>query len=288
MAMLFQATSFSEVWKELLTNLLNKGQESCPRGQKTREILNVTIEVVEGRKNILYNVERDLNYRFMIAEWLWIQAGLSDVETLATYNSVMRNFSDDNIILSGAYGPRLAPQWHYVITALNQPDSRQAVSVIWTPHPSYSKDIPCTLTLQWLIRNSQLHCTINMRSSDVWLGLPYDYFTFSQLTNHLASLIEIEVGSITMNLASSHIYEQHFEIGTAAFLSIENTTIESPAIPYDVYLPSAGEMADILKQKIPQGHFEDSIWGRYAEALTKNKHNALEVLLELDPSRKTK
>lgn len=268
-----------EAWIRLLGSLLYKGSESNPRGMKTMEILNVTLEVKNTLDNIFVSSTRDLNFRFMIGEWLWIQAGLNDVNILAQYNSVMRKFSDDGEILSGAYGPRLMPQIPYIIEALGKEDSRQAVATIWTPSPGQSKDVPCTISLQWLLRKNRLHCTVNMRSSDVWLGLPYDYFTFSQLTNYIGMRIGKPVASLTMNLASSHIYEEHWGKGRQA-LADPWYQMRSPVIPTGD-TPDSDTIKRMLNQESTQ---LDPFWDKYKKALSHDKSYALEVLHELDPS----
>jgi thymidylate synthase len=279
MALLTRAGNITEAWVDLLNGIMIGGDTSAPRGKATKELLNVSIEIEHGLNNIILSEDRDLNYRFMIAEWLWIQAGMNDVESLARYNKMMRKFSDDGAILNGAYGPRLATQWEYILESLLKPASRQAVSTIWTPSPQDSKDIPCTISLQWLLRWDKLHCTVNMRSSDAWLGLPYDYFTFSQLTNVLASRLRVPVGTITMNLASSHLYEENWHeavsvcVGNVGYLS-------SPPIPYGVQLPTKVDTIMMLNQV--QREYPNS-FHLYAKALKRSKIKALEVLRAIDP-----
>jgi hypothetical protein len=106
MALLTRAGNITEAWVDLLNGIMIGGDTSAPRGKATKELLNVSIEIEHGLNNIILSEDRDLNYRFMIAEWLWIQAGMNDVESLARYNKMMRKFSDDGAILNGAYGPR--------------------------------------------------------------------------------------------------------------------------------------------------------------------------------------
>jgi thymidylate synthase len=289
MALHIRQKSIAFGWLQLLGTLLGDGKEYQPRGLRTKEILNVTLEIEDGLNNILVSKTRDLNYRFMIAEWLWIQAGLNDVESLAIYNSVMRKFSDDDQILSGAYGPRLMPQLPYILETLRKPDSRQAVATIWTPNPSDSKDIPCTISLQWMVRGGKLHCTANMRSSDVWLGLPYDFFTFSQLTNLISSRLGIEVGSVTMNLASSHIYSTNWMVGTEASVQSNVENIRSPQFTPDVMEPTQEEIKRILSRRVHPLDLEvfDSPWREYTQSLTNNKKSCLEVLRGLSSIRET-
>jgi thymidylate synthase len=146
----------------------------------------------------------------MVAEWLWVALGRNRLADLARYNSKMAAFSDDGLTLAGAYGPRLRPQLPYLHRALADPDSRQAVATIWTPAPPASRDLPCTLALQFLLRRGRLHLIVTMRSSDAWLGIPYDFFTFSMLQSSLAGTLGAERGWIQFNLGSSHLYyEDH-------------------------------------------------------------------------------
>lgn len=278
MALLIERQSFANAWWVLLNELNHSGKIVCPRGQETKEIMNVTLSVRDGLNNILLSNVRDLNYRFMIAEWLWIYAGFEDVETLAQYNSVMRNFSDDGQILSGAYGPRLLAQWDYILGNLVRPDSRQAVATIWTPSPKDSKDIPCTISAQWLVREDKIHATVNMRSSDIWLGLPYDFFNFSQLTNGLAAYLGIEVGGVTFNLGSSHLYSTNYVKAREILSENDYDDLSSPPITEGV---TDKQVKGILEQNLSTELPE--LFDSYRLALSEDKSHALEVLHELAP-----
>ena len=206
-------------YSHVLSRILSEGREVAPRGQRVKEVLGLSLKIQDARDNIVVNPVRNLNFRFMVAEWLWIAFGLDDVRLLARYNSQMARFSDDGLILRGAYGPRLASQWRYIAEALKRnPETRQAVATIWTPSPEPSKDIPCTISLQFLLRDGALHTFANMRSSDAWLGLPYDVFTFSMLGNALAGELRVQPGPLHLHLASSHLYEAHWEKANAIVL----------------------------------------------------------------------
>lgn len=283
MAILVQGNSFGEVWLSLIKAIVGSGQKVIPRGQKTLELTNVTIDVSDGLSNILLSPARNLNYRFMIAEWLWIQAGLDDIESISIYNKIMADFSDDGVSLAGAYGPRLKPQWKYIFENLKRPYTRQAVASIWTPSPMDSKDIPCTLTLQWFIRDECVDCTINMRSSDAWLGLPYDFFNFSQLTNVVAASFELPVGSITMNLGSSHLYEKHWSPALYIVNSCQVETLDSPLFgrmlkPIDTVIGHI-DIREMLSNPIKDWSELGWPWADYAVVLGhKTSAQALEEL----------
>jgi len=171
--------------------------------------------------------ERKLNYRFMAREALWVREGRDDLDYLAEVNPRMADFSDDGWTLAGAYGPRIRPQVPYVVRCLlRDRDTRQAAMMVWTPCPTQSKDIPCTVAMVFSIREDLLYQHVFMRSSDAWLGIPYDVFTFSLLgieiacrynRERLASgrLTSVGLGHLTITCTSSHLYEENFAAAIA-------------------------------------------------------------------------
>ena len=127
------------------------------------------------------------------------------------------NFSDDGIFMRGAYGPKVIDQLGYVVDSIEKDnDTRQAVLNIWRERPGQSKDIPCTLNMQFLLREGKLHAVVNMRSNDVILGVTYDMFTFSMVAYSVVLLlrargIDVDPGSLLVNAGSLHLYEKHYE-----------------------------------------------------------------------------
>jgi len=209
---------FDLVWLETLEKTLAKGKEVSPRGRKTLELPQHTVEV-DARRPVLMIPERKLSYQFMAAEAYWILTGDNRVETIEPWNKHITKFSDDGKVFAGAYGPKVVEQLNYVVKALaKDSDTRQAVMTIWRPNPPPSKDIPCTVALDFKMRGAQLNCHAFMRSSDQWLGLPYDVFNFSMLTHLVCGLYHangtrpaIEPGTLYLTAASSHLYEEQWE-----------------------------------------------------------------------------
>ncbi len=208
----FYATSFGALWVQLLEALVNSEHQSLPRGLPIRELLNVKLELTNPYRNILVNAKRSVKYRFMLAEWLWIWYGHDDVKTIAKYNPNIAKFSDNGIDFNGAYGKAVQPHWLRIVDTLTRdPASRQAVITIYKAPPQETKDTPCTVSVQWIIRDKRLHCIVTMRSSDIWLGLPYDVFNFTMLTNLLGAQLNLKMGTFWMNLGSSHLYDVNFK-----------------------------------------------------------------------------
>ena len=77
-------------------------------------------------------------------------------------------------------------QYNYCIEQLlTNPNSKKAVMTIYNgeEHSYETKDNPCTMSMQFIIRENKLHMTTIMRSNDIYFGLPYDlpFFTFIYL-----------------------------------------------------------------------------------------------------------
>jgi thymidylate synthase len=200
----------NRTYKSLVSDVLHAGAMAFPRKMHIRELLFHNTEVPMSSPAITLS-DRDLDYKFMAAEASWILKGSRRLDDGVHKNLV--KYSDDGVHMSGAYGPLFVQQLRYVVSKLSDdPDSRQAVVTIWSPSPRDSKDIPCTVSLQFLVRNNVIHCYASMRSSDVWLGWPYDAFTFSMMTLYVALHLSSrpDLGRLHLCVGSQHIYERHF------------------------------------------------------------------------------
>jgi thymidylate synthase len=203
-------------WLNLLDKVYTYGQETSPRGMLIREKLACSA-TIDLNQPIVIEPLRELGYKFMAAEAAWIMSGDDRVETIKDYAKHISSFSDNGETFFGAYGPKIVDQLPYVIEKLAEDrDTRQAVLTIWRESPPPSKDIPCTVSIQWFIRNGKIYCIDTMRSSDLWLGWPYDIFNFSMLTHYLRLElrnrgIDVEPGTLTLFAGSQHIYERNFK-----------------------------------------------------------------------------
>lgn len=279
-----------KLWVMLLESLIEHGQHVSPRGLPCRELLGVTLVLSNPFNNVIVSEKRKLNYRFMVAEWLWIWFGHADVATIARYNSKIAQFSDDGETFRGAYGPRIERQWPVIVQKLTaDPDSRQAVIQVlgWRDVLFSTRDVPCTLTLQFLLRDGpagtkQLNTIVNMRSSDAWLGLPYDVFNFSMLANVLAVQLGVRLGWLQLNLGSSHLYERDLE-NARLVLAAEND-VSFVASPVLRSVPPSW-LDDVLRTGAGDDRMTyvgDREWLLYAAALCGlTSGRALELLYEL-------
>ena len=209
--MYLEGEGFSNLYIKLCSNLLEKGQIVSPRNMSTQEIEGVIIKILNPRTRILNSDVRNISLPFAIGEWLWCITGRQDLEMIQYYAPSYFKYSDDGITLNGAYGPRIRKSLDKVIKSLQtDKNSRRAVIPIYSEKDAGldSKDIPCTISLQFLIRDNKLDMCTNMRSNDIYLGLPYDVFNFTMWQEYIACKLNINIGTYTHIVSSMHFYEK--------------------------------------------------------------------------------
>jgi thymidylate synthase len=196
----------------LVEHVLDLGYEVTCRGQATRELTGVTMILPDPTCITLpIGVGRGVNLKLAAVEALSLVAGVvyPDLITRAApeFGRVLQNPDD---LVFGAYGPRAHWQLDDVVTLLAaDPTSRQAVVSIWRPTDlEHVGDRPCTISLQFLLRDGMLELHVYMRSNDVWLGVTYDLFVFTQLQLTVARALGVDVGPYYHHAGSLHVYER--------------------------------------------------------------------------------
>lgn len=175
------------------------------------------------------------SWLYMCAEPLWVLDGSNKLSWLPEIEKIQAPYSDNQSTLAGAYGPAMLNQLDYVARKLNGDiNSRQAVMTIWKRNPKPSRDIPCTVAVQFIVRENRINCIVTMRSSDVGMGLPYDMLTFACMAAEVATFIDepLELGNCYITAGSRHIYTDQMDKLTF----ITQSSIEAPEYkPWNVW-----------------------------------------------------
>jgi hypothetical protein len=233
----------NKAWKRALMDVLSSPSVVSPRAMETKELLNYT-SCIDMRYPLLTVPWRKLGYKFQVSEAQQILTGSRYVTDVSLFSKMISSFSDDGYIFQGAYGPQFLEQLCYVSECLAfDRSSRQAVLTIWRQNPRNSKDIPCTISLQFLLRGNSyypglfINSIATMRSSDVWLGLPYDIFNFTQMTRLLCThlqtvhgVADLQLGNLYVNAGSQHLYRRNCTFKSEDLIAIPECLYE----PFEV------------------------------------------------------
>ena len=215
--MLISADTLDDLLRRALEQILLNGArvEEASRGPN-RELVCVLLQLTNPRARLSHTETKGKVFS-ALGELAWYLSASDDAEFIMYY---IREYKDEVEIdgtIHGAYGPRLfAAGWYNqfenVVKLLRgKPSSRKAVIQLFDAGDLAGtyKDIPCTCTLQFMIRAGRLDMIVSMRSNDAFWGLPHDVFSFTMLQEIMARMLEIELGEYSHFAGSLHVYDRH-------------------------------------------------------------------------------
>lgn len=224
---------YQDLLQDILDNGVSKGDRTGTGtlsvfGRQYRHSLEDGFPLLTTKK---------LHLKSIVNELIWFLSGDTNTRWL-NENGV--KIWDEWATEDGDLGPIYGAQWtawptaeggsinqiDYVIDCLkNNPDSRRILFHAWNveylPDESVSPQEnvkagrmalpPCHLLYQFYVANNRLSAQLMIRSSDTFLGLPYNTASLAVLTMMLAQQCDLDLGEIIICTGDSHIYSNHFE-----------------------------------------------------------------------------
>ena len=180
---------------------------------------------------------KKLHLRSIINELIWFLSGDTNIAWLQEHGVRIWN---EWATETGDLGPVYGRQWRawptsdggeinqidYVLDCLrNRPDSRRILFHAWNveylPDETLSPQDnaragrmalpPCHLLYQFYVARGRLSAQLYIRSSDSFLGLPFNMASLATLVLMLAQQAGLEPGEIIITTGDSHIYLNHLE-----------------------------------------------------------------------------
>ncbi|MEM8561102.1 MAG: thymidylate synthase [Pseudomonadota bacterium] len=180
---------------------------------------------------------KKLHFKSIVNELIWFLKGDTNTRWLKE-NGV--SIWDEWATEAGDLGPIYGAQWtawptrdgqsinqiDYVVDCLrHNPDSRRILFHAWnveylpderlSPQENVAAGKmalpPCHLLYQFYVADGALSAQLMIRSSDSFLGLPYNTASLALLTMMLAQQCELTPGEIIISTGDSHIYQNHLE-----------------------------------------------------------------------------
>lgn len=220
---------------DLLQDILDNGADKGDRtGTGTRSVFGRQLRH-DLRQGFPLLTTKKLHFKSIANELIWFLNGDTNTRWLKQ-NGV--SIWDEWATEDGELGPIYGQQWtawptrgggtinqiDYVVNCLkNNPDSRRILfhgwNVEYLPDETASPQDnvrngkmalpPCHLIYQFYVAQGRLSAQLLIRSSDSFLGLPYNIASLALLTTMLAQQCDLELGEVIVCTGDSHIYSNH-------------------------------------------------------------------------------
>lgn len=180
------------------------------------------------------------------AEVAWFLQGRQDVSFIRRYAPLWDKFvEDDGQTVAGAYGHRWRNHFgrdqlaEAILALAANPSDRRIFVSAWDPGQDGlgrpSKNVPCPVGFTLSITDGRLNSTLMIRSSDVFVGLPYDVMghallmqaILGSLNNHRLGLDraqwpKLSLGTMHVTLAHPHLYEVHGDMVDSSLVALSS------------------------------------------------------------------
>lgn len=205
---------FEQEYKQMLMRCLLEGDNKNNRNGETLSLFaqNIKIDLNKGFPIV---TGKKIFFEKALGEFLWIWNGHSDVDFLHKYK--IKWWDDYAIkgIVVKSYGHQIKKfgkgidQIEYAANELKN-NSRRAVITLWNPDELKEQKLPCCYT-QMIFNKSgdNLNMQVTFRSSDLFLGLPYDVAVLSLFLISMAKKINLNPNFLSLTLTDAHIYKEH-------------------------------------------------------------------------------
>lgn len=230
------ARDFPSLYEELLWRLMRQGSEEL--NERTGKRVKVypyggasfTLDMSGHELPVVGR--RRLYPATAAAETAWYLLGTQDPTFMMRHAKVVwEKFLEDNPdqdagasaskIIKAAYGYRWRKhfgrdQLQLAMDALDRnPSDRRVFISAWDPAEDGlgaqgQLNVPCPVGFTFSVLDGRLNSTYLLRSSDVFVGLPYDVMGHALLMAAVGETIGVQLGFMTFTLAHPHIYDVHY------------------------------------------------------------------------------
>jgi dihydrofolate reductase/thymidylate synthase len=204
---------------------------------------------------------KQMAWKTCIKELLWFISGSTSNKDLVKNNvsiwtkNSSRKFLDSRGLFcneEGDLGPVYGFQWRHFGACYNgcdtnykeegfdqlkkceemlktDPFSRRIVMTAWNPLQLDEMALPpCHILIQWYVSSDKkLWLQFYQRSGDMFLGIPFNMFSYSVLLHIMSQRTGIAPGGVVHSIGDAHIYSNHIQ---AVYKQLSNTISRQPTI----------------------------------------------------------
>ena len=224
----------------LLKDTINQGESVKTRNGTTISKFGSLLKFT-NIENLPVITTKKIFLRGIIEELLWFLKGSYMATTLQEKNihiwdcNSSREFLDNNNFKeykTGELGPIYGWQWrnfgkkykkegsetgidqikYIIVELLKENNSRRAVLSGWNPLQLEEMVLPpCHILYNFYTNSKGLSCLLTLRSTDLFLGLPFNLTSTAILTHIIAKVLHLKTDEIAIAITDGHIYEEHID-----------------------------------------------------------------------------
>ncbi|MFM0009202.1 MULTISPECIES: thymidylate synthase [Paraburkholderia] len=224
---------YLELLEDILENGVVKGDRT---GTGTKSVFGRMIRHNLSKGFPLLTTKK-LHFKSIANELIWFLSGDTNVSWLKENGvSIWNEWATEDNELGPVYGKQWTAwptkdgstinQIDYVVNTLRKnPNSRRILFHGWNPEFLPDETIspqenakqgrmalpPCHLLYQFYVAKGKLSALLYIRSSDSFLGLPYNIASLALLTHMLAQQCDLEPHEIVVSMGDLHAYSNHME-----------------------------------------------------------------------------
>jgi len=209
---------------KLMVDILKNGRSKPTRGiHGIKSIFGAQIRF-DMRQGYPLLTTKKMPFKSLMHEQLWFIQGTSSAEYLHEHKiHYWDGFLDENNDLGRIYGVQWRhwrrpdgtefDQLQWAIDEIkNNPNSKAIIVNAWNAGELKEMRLPpCHTMFQFDVTKGKLRMQLYQRSSDVFLGLPFNIAQYAMLLHMVAHLTNTEPRELIISIGNGHLYYNHIE-----------------------------------------------------------------------------
>lgn len=241
---IFKMIDEEQMYLKMISYTIKNGSQKIDKNNiSMRSIFGKQLEFSLTNKRIPIITSRRIIFKDVLHELLWFLKGCPRSNYLKRHGVHKWEGSSDLLV-----GPIYGYQWRRwgadhtkrdekgidqisnIITSLRLGDysNRRLILSAWNVSDLYKMVLPpCHCFCQFYVSEIGLCCSLTLRSSDVFMGLPSNIACYAILTRMIAHVTQLPTDKLVVNLGEVYMYENHIQ---QCIEQIKHKTYEFPKL----------------------------------------------------------
>jgi len=257
-------------YQKLLSRVLEHGDRRETRNGTVLSVFGASLEC-DLKEGFPLLTSKRVFFRGIVEELAWFLRGSTNVNELRDkkvhiwdlnseqtgfdagpiYGFQWRHFGAPYTDCHADYKDKGIDQIKSIIDLLKtDPHSRRMILSAWCPTQQQQMCLPpCHVMYQFYVESDgRLSVQMTQRSSDVFLGLPFNIASTALLVHLIAHQLDRDPGRILIQIGDTHIYEEHIE-------AVHKQLTRTPKLKPKVTI--SGDLKDIDDVRVEHFILED-------------------------------